>query len=206
LEFQVLSRRSRRADLLAFLLQTFGGTPPAHRPSMQNKPNFGEPNRLPRGPLCETKPNLGGPGYLGERWSSHVGRLRWKVECAKRTQSARAGTNRRGKPHPTSGVKCAKQTQFPRFRPQDTSGIRRRRAAASSGPGPREFCCTGAWFLVERSMIGWVFSLARRRGVTYLCVESGGRDFASTRRPQQRRNLFRRTGSCRPRRSFHACS
>jgi hypothetical protein len=45
--------------------------------------------------LCETKPNLVGLGYLGKGRSSYVGRLRRKVECAKRTQFAPAGRNLR---------------------------------------------------------------------------------------------------------------
>jgi hypothetical protein len=76
--------------------------------------------------MCETKPNLGGLGYLGNGRSWYVGRLRRKVECAKRTQfpvSRAAGNTGLCKTNPisrgdgwdgTSGTRGerAKQTQF----------------------------------------------------------------------------------------------
>jgi hypothetical protein len=64
----------------------------------------------PQGKMCETKPNLGGLGYLGKGRSWYVGRLRRKVECAKQTQFS-AG----GRCHPPGGG-CAEQTQFPAHR------------------------------------------------------------------------------------------
>jgi len=63
------------------------------------------------GDMCETKPNLGELGHVG-RGGHHVWGGFAKGERAKQTQFAGVEKNRWGKPHPTRGCNCAKQTQF----------------------------------------------------------------------------------------------